>query len=481
MLEGIYGRLVAAGLRLPQTWSDEVTKWGQQVALFRQYAEGDHRAKLTPEMRDMLRISGSMLDTFTLNYCDLVIAKMGDRLTVAGIDADTDAGSTWAAQVLDANRFDGLQMDVQDAALRDGITFVMVAPHEDGSVMLAHELAWDGDTGTIPVYDRMGKRVVAAVKVWYEHALERRVNIYFPDRVEKFDLDVGGGLMVHADNGEMVEEFADRGEVNGVVPWVSNGQALGVPVIPFVNRAKARLSYGISEIAGVIPGQDALNRTLVSMVMTAELSAFQIKVARGFQPPAAVAPGSIITIGAEGLSKDQLADMTVLEQASLVPFISEAQFLIEQMGTISQTPLPGQMGGDAASGESLKQREIGLLGKVKRFQVKAGNAWEDVMKMAAIVQNAYSPSSRAPAVKRWVCRWEDADIRNDAEVIANAIKMRELVGDKEVLRLVAPVWGYTAQQIDAILAEKRAQVAQSLAAMTGGGLDNFDNFTVPVQ
>ncbi|MBK9751849.1 MAG: hypothetical protein IPO91_34495 [Chloroflexi bacterium] len=118
MLTSIKGRLLAAGLALPETWEDEINTWGQQVALFRQYAEGDHRAKLTPEMRDMLRVSGGVLDQFNINYADLVIAKMGDRLTVAGIDADNDAGSKWAAQVLDDNRFDGLQMDVVDGTAR---------------------------------------------------------------------------------------------------------------------------------------------------------------------------------------------------------------------------------------------------------------------------------------------------------------------------------------------------------------------------
>lgn len=462
MLTSIKGRLLAAGLVLPETWEDEINTWGQAVALFRQYAEGDHRAKLTPDMQKMLRISGGVLDSFNINYCDLVIAKMGDRLTVASVEADNKAGSDWSTNVLSANRFDGLQMDVQDAALRDGITFVMVAPDEaTGEPMLAHELCWDGDTGMIPVYDRMGKRLVAAVKVWYETDTDRRVNIYYADRVEKY---------VEA------EQSLSGGEV---VPWVSNGQALGVPVVPFVNRAKARLSYGISEIASVIPAQDALNRTLVSMIMTAELSAFQIKIALGFDPPANVTPGMWVTIPGP-IGNDQQVAASVLEQAQLVPFISEAQFLIEQMGTISQTPLPMQMGGDSSSGESLKQREIGLLGKVKRFQVKAGNAWEDVMKLAATVQNAYSRSARAPEVKRWVCKWEDADIRNDAEVISNAVKMRELVGDKEVLRLVAPVWGYDSQKIDAIMAEKRLAQADQLAALAGN-LPGFDNFTVPVQ
>ena len=186
MLTSIKGRLLAAGLVLPETWEDEITTWGQAVALFRQYAEGDHRAKLTPEMRDMLRVSGGVLDQFNINYADLVIAKMGDRLTVAGIDADTKPGSDWAVEVLNRNRIDGLQMDVHDAALRDGITFVMVAPEEDGAVMLAHELAWDGDTGIIPVYDRMGKRLLAAVKVWYETSTACRVNIYYADRAVSY-------------------------------------------------------------------------------------------------------------------------------------------------------------------------------------------------------------------------------------------------------------------------------------------------------
>lgn len=477
MLSTIYGRLVAAGMQLPLTWVNEVSTWGQEVALFRQYAEGEHRAKLTPEMKDMLRISGGVLDTFNLNYCDLVIAKMGDRLTVAGVDADNEAGSKWAADLLSYNRLDGLQMDVHDAALRDGITFLMVTfDNDDQQPMLAHELAWDGDTGMIPVYDRMGKRVLAAVKVWYETSNTRRVNIYYADRVEKYDADMGGALTVHSDSYEQGHMEEDRGESTGVVPWVNRGVPIGVPVIPFVNRAKARLSYGVSELATVIPGQDALNRTLVSMIMTAELSAFQIKVAVGFAPPAKVTPGMWLKIAEEGLSADQKVDAYALEQAQLVPFISQAQFLIEQMSNVSQTPLPGQMGGDSSSGEALKQREIGLLGKVKRFQIKGGNAWEDVLRVAANVQNAFGGSA-APAVKRWTCKWEDADIRNDAEVIDNAVKMREIVGDREFMRLVAPVWGYDQQKIEAILAEKRVQQSESLA-MLGGQLPGFDNFTV---
>jgi len=140
MLSSIYGRLVAAGMQLPLTWVDEINELGQEVALFRQYAEGEHRAKLTTEMEQMLRISSGPLNHFNLNYCDLVIAKMGDRLTVDSIEADNAAGSAWAAELLSYNRFDGLQKDVHDAALRDGITFLMVAFDNDDQQPMRHVL-----------------------------------------------------------------------------------------------------------------------------------------------------------------------------------------------------------------------------------------------------------------------------------------------------------------------------------------------------
>jgi hypothetical protein len=211
------------------------------------------------------------------------------------------------------------------------------------------------------------------------------------------------------------------------------------------------------------------------MVMTSELSAFQIKVALGFLPPAEVTPGMWVVVGEGAIPADQKVDAFVLEQAQLVPFISQAQFLIDQIGTISQTPLPGQMGGDSASGEAIKQRETGLVGKIKRFQIKGGNAWEDVLSLAANIQNAFGTTS-APRVGRWVCRWQDAESRNDAEVVANVKLMRELMGDEQALREVAGVFGWDETQIQKIMAQKSMQMVNALAA-----LPNFDSFGANVQ
>lgn len=461
MLELIAAKL---GTLVPSTWVDDVTTWGALVRLYREYDEGTHRAKLTTEMKEMLRISDARTDQFTINYCKMVVQTMADRLNVTAIDGDNDAAKKWSAEVLNFNRFDGLQPDMYDAAIRDGVTYAMITFDNDAQQpIIKHELAWDGEEGMIAIYDRTRTTIVAAVKIWLEGD-DKRVNIYWPNRVERFK--------VEGAQGDKLESLDPE-----PVVWVDDvtKAAVGVPVIAFQNQAKSRSTVGMSELAPVIPMQDALNRTLVSMVMTAELTAFQLRVAIGFPPPSKVTPGMWIVIGEnEPPSKDVQVDAKVMEQGQIAPFLNQALFLIDQIGTVSRTPLPDKMGGDNASGEAIKQREIGLLGKVKRFKVKGGNSWEDVMAMAARVQQAFG-TKKPPASKRWDTKWENSEIRNDAEVIDNALKLEKIVGIEEVLRMIAPIFGYDEKKIKELLAEREAQQAKAMEAM-GGNVPDFRNF-----
>lgn len=359
------------------------------------------------------------------------------------------------------NRFDGLQMDVHEATIRDGDAFVMVSyDNVAQQPVLVLEEAYNGECGIIPIYDRMNRHIVAAAKIWLEGS-SQRMNLYFEDRVQKYVYD---------------KALQPLETVEWTLP---GGEPVGLPIVHFKNRARSqRKANGSSELSAAIPLQDALNRTLVSMVMTAELSAFQIRVAKGFNPPPNLSPGMWIIIGGEeGIGKDQVADAFTLEQAQLVPFISQANFLIDQIGNITRTPLPLSMGGDTQSGEALKQREVGLLGKVERAQVKMGNAWEDVIGLAHRVQQAFG-TKQPPAAGRWACKWQAAQLRNDAEVIANALAVRDAVGEKEFLRLIAPVFDYDTDKIEALMLEKDEERASSLAAL-GGSLPGFSQFALP--
>lgn len=452
------------GTQVTTNWHTEMDDWADKVALYRDYAEGNHRAKMTSQMRAMLRITGDATDQMNANYCDMIIQAMADRLKVQRIEGMSDSATTWADMVLIENRFDSLQMDVHEACLRDGDTFVMVSYDNDKRLPeLTHELAFDGVAGIIPVYDRMYKELICAIKIWYEGD-QKRVNFYYADRVEKYNAGR------YDDDTELIGTLI----LIETVPWAVGGMALGVPVFHFKNKSKARKLNGISELHDVIPLQDVLNRTIVSMVMTSELSAFQIRIARGFNPPVDMSPGMWVVIGGDqGLSTDQVADATVLPQGELVPFISQASFVVEQVATISRTPLPSMMGSSDASGEALKQRETGLLGKVQKFQIKIGNVWEDVIEMAAMLQNAFG-ITKAPPSDHWYCKWQDAQLRNEAQTIANAKQVMDVVGEREFLRLVSSVFGWDETKIAKIEAEKAAAQDKKLVAV-GRMLPGFEN------
>jgi hypothetical protein len=401
-------------------------------------------------------------DQFNDNYCEMVVDTMADRLVVNAIEGDNDAASEWAATILSDNRFDGLQVDVHSACVRDGDAFVMVSyDSAAGRVLLTHEPAFDGATGVIPVYDRASRNLVAALKIWQEGD-DKRLNFYYPDRVEKYVFKGVTGASITS--GMTHLETA---------AWTDMaGNPLGVPLFHLRNKPQTRRYTGQSEISSVIPLQDALNRTLVSMVLTAELTAFQVRVARGFDPPANLSPGMWVVIGPDGLANDQVADASVMEQGQIVPFIAQADWLINQIGTISRTPLPSLMGGDSQSGEALKEREKGLLAKVRKFTVKNGNVWEDAMAFAARLQATFG-TQLPPASARWFCRWESAEVRDRAEIVQNAVLIGDKVSDREFLRMVAPVFGWDEAKIDAILIERGEDTRRNVEA-AGAFLPQFN-------
>lgn len=443
------------------TWASDVQTWGERVALYRQYAAGDHRAKLTAEMRAMLRVDDNRLDRFNANYCGLITQAMSDRLTVTAIEGSDSSATEWAQSVMDANRFDTLQMDVHEAMLIDGDTFVMAGWSEDESrVIWAHEPAYDGDYGMIPVYDRTRRVLVAAVKIWYE-GNTKRVNLYLPGEIKKYVWQgTEEALPKWALNLETTEEWTDQ-----------QNAANGVPIIHFRNRASTYAWHGESELVNAIPLQDVLNRTITSMVMTSELSAFQILFALNFVPPSALRPGAIINVAGPIPKDEHEPKLTPLQQATLVPFINQAEFTIDQISSVTQTPILSAMGSSSSSGEALKQRETGLIGKVKRAQVRGGNAWEDTVSMSARLQKAYGAAPTDS--KSWKTVWQDASPRNESEVIKNAMLTRDVVGERETMRVIGSVRGYDEKKIDALMKEKDEEAASKMNQMALPGFDQF--------
>lgn len=486
-------------------WVADQQMRGEKVKLFRDYADGNHRANLTPEMRRLLRISNAgTLNEFNDNYCDIIVQTVVDRLELTAVEGDDDkegkpdavtlpadqskllrstsVGTTentppqqiplpipekkqdspatvWAADLLKRNRFDAMQSDIWEAAIRDGDTYLLVYwDNEQKRVRFSHEPAFDGVSGMLVLYETMAsEKPLLAIKIWHittettgktpaSIANTMRVNVYYEDRIERYIAPNGQQLMPYSTVGAPSREA-----------WVdSAGMPIGVPVVHFRNRKAKHDNYGMSEIENAIPLQDALNRVLYSSVMVSELTAFRILVARGFDPPTGITPGAIVKISPNVvMSKDETADLTALEGGSTADHLAFMKHLVGEMGNITNTPrlTPMGQGSDVSSGEALKQREIGLIGKIKRFQVKAGNAVEDTVTLAARIQSVYGDAP--PESEFYYARWKDPEIRNEGTIIDNALKVVDYVDERTFLEMVAPVYGWDAKKID-IIQEKNA-------------------------
>jgi len=134
-----------------------------------------------------------------------------------------------------------------------------------------------------------------------------------------------------------------------------------------------------------------------------------------------------------------------------------------EIGRITRTPAPELTADAGASGEALKQREIGLLGKVQRFQVKAGNAWEDAVRLAARVQSAYG-LEQPPAFEDVSARWRDPEIRNDKQTVENVLMVADRIGELETLRQLAGVFGWGDDKIQALMDERHGDTQRNLMA-----------------
>lgn len=474
-----------------ESWKTDTEERAAKVALFRNYVDGDHRANLTDEMRKQLRIENKTGDTqhspslteLNANHCDVIVETMADRLEVTAIDADNKPAQDWIAKVMRQNRFDGLQGDVHRATCRDGDTYLLAEwDKERQQVRWYHEPAYDGIDGMVVLYDKPGQ-IGVAVKIWRtttENLSDTvRVNVYYPDRIEKYT----------SKGGVTLEKYTVEGE-----PWPAlwkrkDGKPIGVPVIHFPNRSVEYHDYGYSEIEQVIPLQDVLNRILYSMVMTAENTAFPMRLLIGTEPPAGITPGMFIKVlvrdnqnrvaepSPEQIEWFKSIRLETTKQGDLQPFIEQARWTQQQMYEISGTPLPAS-GNDTESGESQKQREIKLLGKVRRFQVKAGNAWEDVAALSHVIESAYA-ASPPPAYTTFSTKWRNPELRDDSVVITNALAVADRVGEREFLRLIAPVFGYDDAKIDEILRLKQQEMTQKIRTV-GATLPQFGNFQQPV-
>lgn len=467
-----------------------------QVRTYRSYYEGDPPSLMTDRQAEYLNLRRDK--NVGVNVCAVIVDALSERLEVTGFtvtrkkqkanDTTTEEADDPAKQLgelLDGwwqdNRMDGVQGWVHTAAARDAEAFVVVEYDKDEErPCMCHDYAYDGTSG-VKVHMKPGtyNKVAFASKRWGETNSMgesiNRLNLYFPNRIEKW-VSKGQGdhkeafwQPLEADDLQSVtlKDDAGRPYTASVAWWTDDGtaagKALGVPVVPFVNKDDGT-GRGISELDNALPIQDAINKTFLDLMAAADMTGWQMYWNTGKQPAGGwkVYPGAMFNL--VPYADTQTPSMGVVSAGDLSQLINLWQSLIAILSGITGTPQSRFSPAAIQPSEGTQQQEEGaLIAKVKDRQKTWGNAWEDAIMMAYKVAAAFGGEALPPIEGLTISTaWADAIPRNETNhLTALGIKADKLAVPLEQLWSEA---GYDAAKIREFKAYKaRAQAASRLA------------------
>lgn len=419
----------------------DYTKYGD-------YYRGDHKLTFaTDKFRDAF---GGLLAAFADNLCKAVVNTLADRLQVIGFASETgeqvgaDAWTVWQA-----NRMDRRSGEAHIEALRCGDGYVIVWPGVDGAPRIHPQKA---SQITIEYDTEEPGAILKAAKAWRDNLKRWRLNLYYPDRIEKYATAIPASTDVSSTYTEPMPwsegAFAVL-EVPGE-SWPVPNPWGRVPVFHFANDADVG-DLGQSELESVIPLQDGLNKAVCDMMVAMEFVALPQRWATGLEveiddvtgrPKAPFVPGAdrIWSVGAPDTRFGQF------EAANLGQFLAVQDSFRTEIARVSRTPMHHIVPTTFPSGEAMKTAEEPLVNKARDRAIAWGNVWEDAMAFALAIAGQ-------PGVQL-SCLWRDPSPRNDLSSVQVQLGKKELgVSQAQGLREL----GYSDEQIEQMDSEREEE------------------------
>lgn len=384
---------------------------------------------------------GGLFRGFADNWCDLVVDVAVERLNVQGFrfgdtrEADDKAWNIWQANYLDA---DATILHTETG--KNGEAAVIVQPGDPyPQITIEHP-------SQVIVEYAPGSRHqrAAALKKWLDSDGYERATVYLPEAIYRYrsqkpvDAGIPGSTIYSTSDQKWAQLQRD-----GVVP-----NPLGVvPVVPFQNNPTL-LGGGQSDIAKVIPIQDAVNKIWTDLIVASEYQGFRQRWATGIEIPTDPETGQPLTEGfLSSVSRmwtvaDEGAQFGEFGQIDLSPYVKAIEMAIQHIAAQTRTPphyLLGQSGA-FPSGESLKATETGLTAKVRRKMTLFGESWEEAMRLAFRLMGDEAKGNELNAETVW----QDPESKSEAEITDAALKQRALGVPFE---MVWETLGYSQEEI----------------------------------
>lgn len=393
--------------------------------IFSKFYRGDHPLNFASDK--FKQKFGKRLQNLRDNLCKTVVNAPSSRLEITGFGSDsTDiakaAWDIWKKNVMPLN-----SKKVHREAFKTGDGFVIVW-QDDASSQVRIFPQQQSASCALWTDEETGESTFGA-KAWKESATEKiRLNLYYPDRIEKYIT-----TQIHS---EMVSDEAEFELLEEL-----DNETGKVPLVYF--------SAGESLLMDVIPLQNGLNKSLADLFVGMEYNSIRQRYTAGISYPVDEETGKalvpfehddqFITTANDQAKIGEFADMTLSE------VISVTDSMRSSIARVSGIPMHyfQLTTGDFPSGEAQRKAESRFIEIIKDAQISFGESWSKVMSIALqlagkgdnlIIETQWSdaaPASQTEQLNDGILKkqlgWSNKKIQQDFGLDDDTIE--EMAGD----------------------------------------------------
>lgn len=405
------------------------------VTLFDEYYRGKHKLRFaSDQFREYFarRYTG-----FSDNWTQVVGDAPTERLELVGIrpkdmakGGDDELWGDWSENDADA---------LSDLAFLDAIiakrAYALVWARDDETPTIS----WEHPSQAIVGYDPETRERTAGLKLWRDDQFEY-ATLYAPAWVWKFQRSA---VRVAPDQRTESGLYV-VGSVGGWQPrqpasddtWPLPNPLGVVPLVEFPNRPRL-LGAPMSDIAGTVAMQDAINLLWSYLFNAADYASFPQRVILGAERPRVPvldANGQVIGDRPVELEKfavnrvnwieDPNAKIGEWSAANLEAYTKVIEVQVGHIAAQTRTPqhyLIGKMAN--LSADALKAAETGLVKRTEEKTEHFGRAAREVFRLLALVRG---DQRKAAAVARGTVLWKDVESRSEAQLVDALLKMKQV-------------------------------------------------------
>jgi hypothetical protein len=429
------------------------------------------------EFRDYF---GTRYKDFADNWCAPIAEAPTERLVAEGIrvsqsakpTTDDDLWRVWRANEADVES--GLAFL---SAINTRRAFGLVWGNSDDES--TPDVTFEDSRQAIVAYEAGSRRKRrAGLKLWFDDDAELEyATLYTPDAVWKYQRTTrdytraGIILPLNFPTGAQWEQRENTGDDVWPLP-----NPMGVvPLVELPNRPLLG-EEPISDIAGAMAMQDAINLLWSQLFTTADFAAFPQRIMFGAEMPTVPvldANGQVVGKKPIDLAKlrqdrilwvpDPAAKSGEWSSADLAVFTAVIELAVGHLAAQTRTPphyLVTKQGMSNLSGDALRAAETGLVKKVQEKQLYLGGGLREMFALIALAQGGEANTRKAADIRSTgTVVWRDAEMRSEAQLVDSLTKL-DAIGFP--FQYLAERYGLTDTEIQRVVGLKRAEQADAL-------------------